>query len=209
MAGAAQQHQFFVDSDGRLRETPVSDVVAHLRELFPALDADSLEAEIMVERTHRLLAADRDAQWAPHGLTGSRFIILRNLYTAAHGRLSMGQIASVMNLEPNNITQLVGALEREGLVQRRTAEEDRRVIFASITPKGEALFNRVMLEGSERATHAFSVLSPRERQTLSHLLSKVRMHLLANASSLDADHPSDNNRAARRSRLRRTGPRSG
>ena len=47
------------------------------------------------------------------------------------------------------------------------------------------------------------MLDDRERQNLSHLLAKVRMHLLANASRLDEDHSSDQNRVIRVKRTRR------
>ena len=197
MAGNPNHHQFFVDEDGRVHEATVAEAVRRLKELFPDVDVVSLEAEIMIERSHRLLAIDRDAQWAPYRLTGSRFILLRSLYTTAAKGLTMGQIATQMNLEPNNVTQLVDALVRDGLVERESAEDDRRVVYACITPSGEALFSQVMKGGAERVSDAFSVLNPRERQTLSHLLAKLRMHLLANASRLENDHSSDRNRVAK------------
>ena len=199
MAGPAR-HQFFVDESGRLHESSVYENLARLLDVYPALDLTSMEAEIMLERCHRLMALDRDAIWAPLGLTGSRFILLRLLYASPGRRLSMGQIASHMNLEPNNVTQLVGALVSQGLVHKQTDDADRRIIYAALTPVGEETFLAAMDAGSERVKHALGVLDARERQSLGHLLTKVRMHLLANASRLEEDHSSDKNRLARRPR---------
>jgi DNA-binding MarR family transcriptional regulator len=155
-----------------------------------------MEAEIMLERCHRLLALERDGQWAPLGLTGSRFILLRLLYTTPDKRLSMGQIAAQMNLEPNNVTQLIASLVRQGLVNKENDLADKRVIYANLTRDGEDVFLRAMRENAERVADALGVLNEHERQQLGHLLTKVRMHLLANASRLEEDHSSDSNRVA-------------
>jgi hypothetical protein len=57
-----------------------------------------------------------------------------------------------------------------------------------------------MEAGARRTKQALDVLDDRERQNLSHLLAKVRMHLLANASRLDEDHSSDKNRVSGKKR---------
>jgi MarR family 2-MHQ and catechol resistance regulon transcriptional repressor len=197
-----QRYQFFVDGSGRLHESSVHDGLRMLFEVYPTLDLVSMEAEIMLERCHRLMALERDALWEPLGLTGSRFILLRLLYAAESQRLTMGQIAAQMNLEPNNVTQLVAWLVAQGLVQKEAASTDKRVTYAVLTPEGMKLFLTAMEAGARRTQQALDVLDDRERQNLSHLLTKVRMHLLANASRLDEDHSSDKNRITREKRSR-------
>jgi MarR family 2-MHQ and catechol resistance regulon transcriptional repressor len=199
----SERNQFFVDESGRLHESSVYESLQKLYDVYPTLDLVSMEAEIMLERCHRLMALERDTQWAPLGLTGSRFILLRILYAAEDRRLTMGQISSQMNLEPNNVTQLVGALVTQGLVRKAQAGSDKRVIFAMLTPDGEDVFLRAMESSARRVDQALGVLDDRERLNLTHLLAKVRMHLLANASQLDEDHSSDQNRMSRTRRTRR------
>ena len=97
-------NEFVVSGEGRVRETSVQDSIQRLKDMFPDLDASAWEAQVMLERTHRLLANLRDAHWTKYGLTGRRFILLRLLYTTPHKRLSMSEIASHMNLAPNNVT---------------------------------------------------------------------------------------------------------
>ena len=197
-----QRYQFFVDESGRLHESSVHEGLRKLYEVYPTLDLVSMEAEIMLERCHRLIALERDALWEPLGLTGSRFILLRLLYAAESQRLTMGQIAGQMNLEPNNVTQLVASLVAQGLVQKEAASTDKRVTYAVLTPDGMKLFLTAMEAGARRTKQALDVLDDRERQNLGHLLTKVRMHLLANASRLDEDHSSDKNRLTREKRAR-------
>jgi DNA-binding MarR family transcriptional regulator len=188
------RYQFFLDEDGRLHESSVYESLIRLMEVSPDIDLLSMEAEIMLERCHRLLALARDSQWAPLGLTGSRFILLRLLYTTPEKRLNMGQIAAQMNLEPNNVTQLIATLVRPGLVRKEHDVSDKRVIYAHLTPQGETVFMTAMQENAVRIRDALSVLDDSERRELGHLLTKVRMHLLANASRLEEDHSSDSNR---------------
>ena len=192
------RYQFFVDESGRLHESSVYEGLSRLFEVYPGMDFLSMEVEVMLERCHRLLALERDGLWAPLGLTGSRFILLRLLYASPERRLNMGQIAAQMNLEPNNVTQLIASLVQQGLVRKEHDVSDKRVIYANLTPDGEHIFLRALEENAERIRQALNVLDARERQNLGHLLTKVRMHLLANPSRLEGDHPSDSNRVAPR-----------
>jgi DNA-binding MarR family transcriptional regulator len=184
-------HRFEVDGKGRIHETSVSESMTRLQEMFPDIDRSALETQIMLERSHRLLANGRDAQWSEFGLTGSRYILLRLLYVSPSKRLTMGEIAANMNLGQNGVTQLVDAMADAGLVERKPGDEDRRVINANLTDKGAALFELVLPLTAKRIERAWAPLSQNERELLSHLLAKLRMHLLANEALLEDDHPSD------------------
>ena len=195
-------HRFLVDAKGRLQETAVSESVARLHEMFPGIDASAFETETMLERTHRLLALMRDNEWSQFGLTGSRFILLRLLYVSPSKRLTMSEIAANMNLGQNGATQLVDAMCDAGLVERRPGDEDRRVIYANLTAKGLALFERVLPLTAQRIERVWAPLSQNEREVMRHLLAKVRMHLLATEALLEEDHSSD--RGGARVKPRRT-----
>jgi MarR family transcriptional regulator, 2-MHQ and catechol-resistance regulon repressor len=190
MAVTTDNH-FFVDNDGLIHETPVVEAARRLEATFSEVDIAALEAELMLERTHRLLAGDRDAHWAQFGLTGSRFILLRLLHGLPSQKLTMGEIAVRMNLGPNNVTQLVDALTERGLVERQAGEYDKRVVYAALTQEGSDLFSLVMPQNARRIAKAWSPLNAREKRVLSHLLAKVRMHMLSSEALLEVDHSSD------------------
>jgi MarR family 2-MHQ and catechol resistance regulon transcriptional repressor len=179
--------RFVEDEDGHVYEASVRAAVAQLREFFPEIDATSLEAHIVLERTHSLLLNMREAAWASFGLTGRRFILLRLLYTSDRRRLSMGEIASQMNLGTNNVTQLVDGMERDGLVHRVTGPEDKRVVFATLTPQGEELFASVFPRNAQRIEDSWSALTEDEKKTLTQLLVRLRVHLLNDESGARAD----------------------
>ena len=179
--------RFIEDEDGSLHEASVKATVERLREFFPEIDATSLEAHIVLERTHSLLLNMREEAWVSFGLTGRRFILLRLLYTSNLRRLSMGEIASQMNLGTNNVTQLVDGMERDGLVERMTGPEDKRVVFATLTKQGEELFASVFPRNSQRIEDSWSALSDDEKKTLTQLLLRLRIHLLNEEAGARAD----------------------
>ena len=194
-------NQFTVSGDGRVRESSVQESIEALKAMFPDLDAAAWEAQVMLERTHRLVANMRDAHWTKYGLTGRRYILLRLLYTTPEKRLSMSEIASHMNLAPNNVTQLIDGLERDGHVRREADATDKRMINAVLTPQGEALFIEVFPGTANRISEAWSDLTEQEKQVLSHLLARLRMHLLTQNSRLrDVDFAAGTNPAAKKTR---------
>lgn len=192
-------NQFLVSGEGRVRETSVEESIQRLKDMFPDLDAAAWEAQVMLERTHRLLANLRDAHWTKYGLTGRRFILLRLLYTTPQKRLSMREIAAHMNLAPNNVTQLIDGLERDGHVRREADADDKRIVYTALTDQGKALFIEVFPENAARISEAWSDLTDQEKQLLSHLLARLRMHLLTQDARLrDVDFAAGTNPAAKK-----------
>jgi DNA-binding MarR family transcriptional regulator len=182
--------QFEISPDGQIREGDVHEAVLRLKAAFPDLDAGSLEATLMLERTHTLMVDARAAYWSKFGITAKRFILLRHLYLAPGKRLSMGEVAAVLNAGTPNVTQIIGGLVRDGLVTRTTAEEDKRMIYAVLTRKGEEVFENVFTQNAARLKDSWTPLTDREKQQLVNMMAKLRIHLLAkNAGEEIKDSP--------------------
>lgn len=71
------------------------------------------------------------------------------------------------------MTIVVDNLERDGLVVRDRDTEDRRIVYVSLTPKGEELFDRIYPEHLERIRTAMGGLSEEECEQLMNLLAKL------------------------------------
>ena len=182
--------QFEVSPDGQIREAEVHEAVERLKESFPDLDAGALEVTMMLERAHTLLVDARAAYWAKFGITAKRFILLRHLYLAPGKKLSMGEIATVLNAGTPNVTQIIGGLVRDELVTRTTAEEDKRMIYAVLTRKGEEVFESVFSANAARLKDSWTPLTDREKQQLVSMMARLRIHLLAkNAGDESGDTP--------------------
>jgi DNA-binding MarR family transcriptional regulator len=108
----------------------------------------------------RLRAQDDGGGIGPTGLT----ILGRLMRT---GVTSAGEIAQHEGLQPQSLTRSLKSLENDGLIDRWTAEDDRRRASLAITPKGEALLRETM---RKRVAWLARVLSSRltaaERDTI-------------------------------------------
>lgn len=110
----------------------------------------------MNDRDHQLLVdqvlADHDvifrtlrAEWSKEifaadlTLPQMRLLFLLDRY----GEMSMSQLAEALGRTLPTISGLTDRLVEQGLVQRATSAEDRRVIIASLTESGRELFENL------------------------------------------------------------------
>ena len=62
-----------------------------------------------------------------------------------YGTMAMSELATHLGCDASNVTSIVDKLERRGIVERRSAEHDRRVKSLLVTSAGMELFERVKL----------------------------------------------------------------
>ncbi|WP_395108760.1 MarR family transcriptional regulator [Actinomadura sp. SCN-SB] len=110
--------------------------------------ADRMAAVTSVMRAQQLLLSVIEAALKPYGLTFAAYEALRLLAFARTGTLPMGKIGTRLMVHPASVTNVIGRLERRGLVERRPSPDDRRVVLATITPAG-----RELAEESTAALH--------------------------------------------------------
>lgn len=88
-------------------------------------------------RAHACLVKRLDAQLeAEHGLPLTSYEVLVRLTKADGGKMRMHDIASSVLLSRSGLTRLVDRLERDGLVDRCSCENDARGAYAVITDAG-------------------------------------------------------------------------
>ena len=75
-----------------------------------------------------------------HGMTLPYYEVLLALSRANDRRLRMSDLADAVRLSPSGLTRLVDRLVRDGRVERQPCPGDARVMYASLTPAGEAAF---------------------------------------------------------------------
>lgn len=68
-------------------------------------------------------------------------------------------------------------MERDGLIRRIRSAEDRRSVYAELTPAGFALIDRIIDEHLEREREMLETLSDEEQQQLAGLLRKLETRL--------------------------------
>jgi MarR family transcriptional repressor of emrRAB len=105
------------------------------------------------------------------GLTGAAtvaLLALEELLGGAH----VGRIADVLGLTHSGAVRLVMQLERDGLVERRTGG-DRRRVEVRLTTRGHGRAREARAARDTVVTGATSGLSAAEAQTLEALLDKL------------------------------------
>jgi MarR family transcriptional regulator, organic hydroperoxide resistance regulator len=86
--------------------------------------------------------------------------------------IPMGQLADTLACDASNVTGLVNRLESRGLVRRRPSAQDRRVRVLDLTPDGARL-RQLLLDRMTTPPPALARLSPRERQLLVRILTRL------------------------------------
>ena len=85
-------------------------------------------------------ALERELQ-DEHGLGVSEFEVLERLAVGDKEQRRMQDLAESVYLSQSALSRLIGRLEGEGLVTRAICSEDRRGIFACLTPEGRARYD--------------------------------------------------------------------
>ena len=79
---------------------------------------------------NRVAAGGVPAQW---------IAVLRLLHEATDQRLTMSEIARDLSMSSGGFTKLADRMARDGLIDRRGASADRRVVHAVLTERGRIL----------------------------------------------------------------------
>ena len=96
------------------------------------------------------------------GLTPRRYDLLIVL-RAAGGEATINNLASLLQMRQNAVTELVKRAEAAGVARRTRSTRDRRVVNVSITPEGETRLRRGFeaLRGERAAlAEALALLAP-------------------------------------------------
>jgi DNA-binding MarR family transcriptional regulator len=112
-------------------------------------------------------------------LTMAQFRALATIHRS--GRLTGRELAQRLRVTPGTLVPLVDRLEEQGYLRRAPDQQDRRVTWLEMTPRGERLFERLR-GGGGRVMAAILHLEPEDRRVLGRLLNQIADHL-------EADHP--------------------
>jgi DNA-binding MarR family transcriptional regulator len=119
---------------------------------------------------HRMVRAAND-EMSGCGLSMARTKVLTRLREQGPTRQSV--LAADFGLSPHSITDIVDALERQGLAERRPDATDRRAKLVAITEAGEACLGVASAARERLLKQIFGVLSQEDRATLLRLLDAL------------------------------------
>ena len=106
-----------------------------------------------------------------YGITAPQFGVLETLWHL--GPMNHATLADKRLVSRGNITSAVDLLERDGLVRRKRAKDDRRQSIVSLTPKGRRLVSRIFPDQLTAIMDEFAVLTATEQHLLGTLCKKL------------------------------------
>jgi DNA-binding MarR family transcriptional regulator len=109
------------------------------------------------------------------GPSHSRLRLLGAL--SADGPQMMSGLSGGLGVTPRNVTALVDALEREGLVRRRAHPTDRRAVLVELTAEGARAASGAYEEHLRTVAGVFGELPPEDQRELLRILSLLQAAL--------------------------------
>ena len=94
-----------------------------------------------------------------------------------HGRMTMGEAAQALSIQPPTVTKMVNRLSAAGLVRTEVMDKDRRKIAISMTPAAEEKIDEIDAIWRELEVEALDQVEP---QHLRRQLSAIARNLSKN-----------------------------
>jgi DNA-binding MarR family transcriptional regulator len=126
------------------------------------------ELALTVKAAQRELERVTNEAMKPLGVTGPQADAITVIGHA--GPLSLKELGELLIAEAGHPSRLVDRLVEAGLVERRTAGEDRRRIELLLTPKGRRLEKRILAAREQIREFALEVLGGRDIEPTLELL---------------------------------------
>jgi DNA-binding MarR family transcriptional regulator len=161
-------------------------VARSAEEHHPGFDPSVLSLTLTLYRAMSSFDRAGTAELAPHGLTISQLNILSVLHRV-NRPLTMGELGHAVSVRPANLTGVVDALTRRGLVERRVNPDDRRSYLVTNTSAGEQLLADFLPGHWQYLGSVTDGLSTEERLELTRLLERLRESADAAMRALDHD----------------------
>ena len=120
---------------------------------------------------HRKVSTSLNARLKQHGIQVEAWRILETLESGQ--RLTMGQLAEIVLMNPPTLTKLVDRMVSDGLVHRQIAQNDHRQVNVLPTSLGRKRMLRIREEVQEQNTMFETLLGKEESDKLIELLRGV------------------------------------
>ena len=106
------------------------------------------------------------------GLTGPQLTVIKVLEQI--GDMSLSSLSARIKTQNSTVTGIIDRMEREGLVKRERSEEDRRIVYIRLSPKGRKLAASIEVEPMEIFRGALGTLPRKDIEELVRILGAVQ-----------------------------------
>lgn len=146
-------------------------------------ESPAQEAILNVMVTYPWIMSELSGAMAEYDLTPAQYNVLRILRGCHPERATCSYIGERLLDRTPDVTRLLNRLQRAGLIDRRRATHDRRVVEVWITEKGQERLQQADRPVGEAIENITAGLTAEEHRTLSTLLEKLRVRALCPAEA--------------------------
>ena len=142
-----------------------------------------IETDVNVDATARklldVLVRFRRHGWQQTslgGLTRGEVATLFHIWKAGEedeAGAKVSDISTLMNVAPPSVTQQLNGLEKQGYIERKMDNEDRRVVRVSLTSKGQIMLKEASDDFLTSITGLVNYLGEQDSLVLADLLVRV------------------------------------
>lgn len=130
-----------------------------------------------ISKVSRLIDEFYDKFYKKFKLTRVQFRTLYFLYLKGEEGLTVSDLSRKLNVAKSATTNLISRMESNGLVQRISNKDDRRIVIISLTAKGEEIINKVLPSDEDFKLSILDFLTEEEKNGLSKLMSSIEKEL--------------------------------
>jgi MarR family transcriptional regulator for hemolysin len=116
-----------------------------------------------------------DRRLRPLGYSRSRWMVL--LHISLNDAITHRDLAERLGIEAPTLVRLVDRMEKDGLLNRRASETDRRVKHLHLSPEGRKEVERIWACAAGLRKEILSGLDKAEINTTLNVLQKIRSKL--------------------------------
>ena len=126
-----------------------------------------------IHRTHEMLKMCEDRVFREYKLTTEQYAVLVTM-KYLDGTVRPTDVARWLGRSPNSVSMMVDRMVKAGLLRRVRDRKDRRVVWLTITSKGEEALKPAVLAGLEFIQKILSQVSHDDRHALMRLLDTLQ-----------------------------------
>lgn len=142
------------------------------------LSALEMEAWSAFSRSRTDLNAALERDLKPTGLSLGDYQVFVILTRSDAQSMRMCDLAEQLGLSPSGLTRRLDGLVKAGWIERQSAEHDRRVMLAVVTPDGRRTFEQAIpVYVASVRTRITGVLSEDELRSMTGIFTKIRRAL--------------------------------
>jgi DNA-binding MarR family transcriptional regulator len=134
-------------------------------------DDDETLAEAFWSAARRLRHLTHDTV-VPFGITPGQARALSVL--RRHGEMRLSDLADHLRIVPRSTTEVIDALQAQGLVERSPDPADRRATLVTLTAAGTSIAEGVRAARAAEADAFFGRISDADRDDLARILRSLR-----------------------------------